>query len=143
MRDVHIAFGVAVLATNGLAAVWGGVAWLRKDPSIPFWYLLRVAQATVVVQVILGLLLLARGDRAGDDLHFLYGISPLAVALVTESMRAGAAQRELDRIDDIEALPPTDQSLLARRIVLREMAIMTVGLILIVTLALRAMAVGF
>ena len=39
-----MAVGIAVLATNFAAAVWGGVAWLRRIPSVIFWYLLRVAQ---------------------------------------------------------------------------------------------------
>ena len=55
--------GIAVLATNLVAAGWGVIGWLRKDAraSIVFWPLLRVAQATVVVQAVVGLLL--RGPR--------------------------------------------------------------------------------
>ena len=51
--------GIAVLATNLVAAAWGATGWARKDAraSIVFWPLLRAAQATVVVQVVLGLLL--------------------------------------------------------------------------------------
>ena len=69
-----------------------------------FWPLLRVAQATVVVQVLVGLLLLARGASAPDGLHVIYGISPLIVTLVSEAMRAGVAQRELEGVEDVDAL---------------------------------------
>jgi hypothetical protein len=138
LTDVHVVLGIAVLATNLVAGVWGGVAWLRREPSVIFWYLLRVAQAVVVVQVLVGLLLLAGGRRAPDSLHFVYGVLPLVVALVSEAMRVGAAQTELARAGDLEALERREQALVARRVVLREMGIMAVGALLIVTLALRA-----
>ena len=138
LSQVHLIIGIAVLASNLVAGAWGGVAWLRREPSVIFWYLLRAAQATVVVQVLLGMALLAGGRRAPDSLHFLYGVAPLVVALVSEAMRVGAAQRELVDAGDFEALERREQALLARRVVMREMGIMAVGALLIVTLALRA-----
>lgn len=131
-----------MLGANLAAAGWGGVAWLRKRPSVAFWYLLRVAQAVVVVQVVLGFILFARGLRAPDGLHVLYGISPLLVTLVSEGMRAGVAQSVLADVPDVHALGEAEQRALARRVVLREMGVMTVGAILIVTLALRAVQSG-
>ena len=50
----------------------------------------------------------------------------------------GAAQRELDEVEDVEALTKEEQGALARRVVLREMGVMTIGALLIVTLSLRA-----
>ncbi len=142
MSDFHAVLAAAVLAANLLAGVWGGVAWLRHEPSVIFWYLLRVAQVVVVVEVLIGLLLLAGGRRAPGSLHFLYGVAPLVVALVSEAMRVGAAQRELGAVDDVEMLERREQALLARRVVRREMGIMSVGALLIVTLALRAVGTG-
>ncbi|MGZ4203027.1 MAG: hypothetical protein ACXVRH_13315 [Thermoleophilaceae bacterium] len=140
-----MAVGIAVLAANALGATWGVVAWIRQVTSVWFWYLLRVAQSVVVVQVAIGLfLLIGQSKRAHDQLHYLYGIAPLVVALVSDATRAGAAQRELDvaGIDDPDALEHREKVLLARRVVRREMGIMTIGLILIVTLALRAFSTG-
>ena len=137
MSGVHAAVGIAVLATNLVAGAWGGIAWMRKAPSVAFWYLLRVAQATVIAEVLLGLLLIAQGSPA-DELHVVYGALPLIVALASEALRVGAAQREIDQVDDLEALGRGEQIALARRVVLREMGVMSVGAILIVTLALRA-----
>ena len=142
MSGVHEVLAVAVLVTNLLAGGWGGIAWLRREPSIAFWYLLRVAQAVVVVQVMIGLLLLGGGRSAPDALHVVYGIAPLVVALVTEAMRVGAGQRELSGVGDFEALERHEQAVLARRVVRREMGIMAVGALLIVTLALRAAGTG-
>jgi hypothetical protein len=134
--------GIAVLVANGAAAGWGAVAWVRKDPSIVFWPLLRVAQAAVAVQVVLGLLLVASGESAPDGLHIVYGITPLVVSLVTEGMRVGAAQKELEGVEDVETLERREQVAIARRVALGEMGVMTVGLLLILTLALRAYQTG-
>jgi hypothetical protein len=101
-----------------------------------------VAQVAVVIQVALGLLLLARGDRPGDDLHVLYGIAPLVVTLVSEGMRVGVAQRELEGVEDPEALDRSQQVAIARRVALGEVGVMTIGALLILTLALRAYQTG-
>ena len=138
MSDIHLVLGIAVLATNLAAGAWGGVAWLRRRPSVAFWYLLRLAQAVVIAQVALGLALLAAGNRPPDGLHYLYGVAPLVVTLISEAMRAGAAQHELDDVADLEALEPVEQAAIALRVVRREMGVMSVGALLIVTLALRA-----
>jgi hypothetical protein len=139
-----MALGIAVLVSNAVAAGWGAVGWVRKDAraSIAFWPLLRVAQATVVVQAVVGFVLLARGDSAPDGLHLAYGIAPLLISLVSEGMRASVAQRELDEVDDLEALERREQIAVARRVALGEMAVMTVGALLILTLALRAYQTG-
>jgi hypothetical protein len=142
LKDVHLVVGIAVLGLNLLTGVWGGIAWARRDPSVWFWYLLRAAQAVVVVQVTLGLILLATNHRAHDQLHYVYGVSLLVVSLVTEGMRVGAAQRELEDVEDVDALTPHEQRLIAHRVVLREMGLMTIGALLITTLALRAAMTG-
>ena len=142
MSGAHQTLAFVTLAANAVAAAWGAFAWSRGIPSRVFWYLLRVAQATVVIEVALGLLLLADGTRASDDLHYVYAVGPLIVALVTEAMRAGVSRHELEGVDDPEALGRRERVLLARRIVLREIGVMTVGLLLIVTLLLRAVQSG-
>jgi len=138
LSGFHAAMGIAVLCANAVVAAWGAVAWLRGEPSVWFWYLLRVAQVVVVVQVAVGLWLLISGNRPEDELHYLYGVSILAVTMVSEGMRIGAAQRELDEVEDLDELDHAEQAALARRVVMREMGVMTIGTLLIVTLALRA-----
>jgi hypothetical protein len=136
--------GIGVLAANAVAAAWGAAAWLRKRAqwSIGFWPVLRVAQALVAIQVVVGLLLVARGASAPDGLHIAYGISLLVISLVSEGMRAGVAQRELEGIEDLEALGRSEQVALAHRVALAEVGVMTVGALLILTLALRAYQTG-
>jgi hypothetical protein len=142
LSGVHAAIGVGLLAANAVVAGWGAVAWIRRDPSVIFWPLLRVAQAFVVVQAVVGMVLLAQGERTPDDLHALYGIAPLVVSLVSEGMRVGVAQRELEGIEDVEALERREQVAVARRVALGEMGVMTIGALLILTLALRAYQTG-
>jgi hypothetical protein len=136
MVAVHVALGVAVLATNLIAGGWGGVAWLRDRPSVGFWYLLRVAQVAVVLQVGVGALLLLSG-REGNGLHYLYGVLPIVISLLAEAARAGAAERELTGLD-FESLPKERQRLIALAIVRRETGIMAVSALVIFLLALRA-----
>ncbi len=133
--------GIAVLATNAVAGVWGAVAWLRKDPSVWFWYLLRVAQASVVVQALIGFGLLAQGMRAPDSLHAVYGFAPLVITLFSEGMRVGVAQRELEDVD-IDGIERSEQIVIARKVALAEMGVMTIGVLMILTLALRAYQTG-
>jgi len=134
---VHLVVGCAVIGLNLVAFVVGGIAWYRDRPSIPFWYLLRAAQAAVFLQAMLGGLLVFTGHKPDDDLHYLYGILPLVVSLIAEAARTGAAERELGDVD-LEALPEADQQSLALAIVRREMGIMAVSCGVILFLALRA-----
>jgi hypothetical protein len=136
MVSAHLIVGVGVIATNLVAGVWGGLAWIRRIPAVGFWYALRVAQAAVVAQVLLGTILLMLGHRA-DDLHYLYGVLPLAVTLLAEAVRAGAAERELTGLD-FESLPEDRQRTIALAIVRRETGIMAASALIVLFLALRA-----
>jgi hypothetical protein len=133
---------VAVLAVNGAGAAWGAVAWMRAQPSVNFWYLLRAAQAVVVAQALVGLVLLAGQDTEPDALHVAYGVSPLVITLLSEGFRVAVAQRELDDVEDVESLERSEQVVIAHRVALAEMGVMTLGMLLIVTLALRALQSG-
>ena len=136
MTGVHIAVGSALIAANLVAGVWGGAAWLRNRPSLGFWYALRVAQVTVVLQAMIGLILVFTGSVA-EDLHYLYGGLPLLVSFLAELTRAGAAQQELGELD-FRSVPEDRQREIALAIVRREMGIMAVACLVIVFLGLRA-----
>jgi heme A synthase len=141
MIALHIVLGGAVILLNLVAGALGGIAWYRERPSIPFWYLLRGAQASVFLQVMLGGLLVFTGHKPSESLHYLYGILPLLVSLLAEGARTGAAQRELSGLD-FEALPSETQQSIALAIVRREMGIMAVSCGVIFFLALRAASTG-
>ncbi len=137
MAQLHLLVGLSVIALNLIAGTLGGFCWVRDQPSVPFWYLLRAAQVAVFVQVMLGALLVFAGHKSPDDLHYLYGLLPLLVSLLAEGARAGAANQELAELD-FDALPEGRQQQLALAIVRREMGIMAVSCGVIFFLALRA-----
>lgn len=137
MIAIHLVVGLSVIVLNGAAFATGGIAWFRRESSVPFWYLLRGAQVAVFVQALLGGLLVFTGHEASDDLHYLYGILPLVVSFLAEGARTGAAQRELGDVE-FESLPANSQQSLALAIVRREMGIMVVSCGVILFLALRA-----
>jgi heme A synthase len=137
MAEVHLVVGCALILLNLVAFAVGGIAWIRDQASVPFWYLLRAAQGSVFLQALLGGLLVLTGHEPDGSLHYLYGILPLVVSFIAEGARAGAAERELRDID-IAALPPDAQQEVALAIVRREMGIMAVSCGVILFLALRA-----
>jgi heme A synthase len=137
MAAVHLVVGCLLIVLNLLAGLIGGIAWYRDRPSVPFWYLLRAAQASVVLQALLGGLLVLGGHKPDDNLHYLYGTLPLLVSFLAEGARLGAAEREVRDID-MEALSPVQQQGVALAIVRREMGIMAVSCGVIFFLALRA-----
>lgn len=137
MAEVHLVVGCAVIVLNLVAFAIGGIAWYRDRSSVRFWYLLRAAQVSVFLQVMLGGLLVFTNHKPDDSLHYLYGILPLVVSLIAEGARTGAAERELRDVD-FEALPADAQQNVAMAIVRREMGIMAVSCGVILFLALRA-----
>lgn len=137
MEDLHVWTGIAVLATNLVAALWGGAAWLRREPSVAFWYLLRVAQAAVLVQVLFGTALVLSGREPPDGLHYVYGLLPLLVSFLAEGARAGVSERELEGLD-FDALPEARRRAIVLAITRNETGIMALSALVVFGLALRA-----
>jgi hypothetical protein len=63
VATVHLVVGVAVLLLNLAAGIWGLVALRWRQASVSFWYVLRAAQASVILEVLLGVLLLMAGPE--------------------------------------------------------------------------------
>ena len=129
--------GIAVLATNLGAGAWGAAAWYMRRPSVGFWYLLRVAQVTVVAQISLGALLLLDGREAVDGLHYRDGVLPVVISLGAELGRIAAGEHELEGLD-FDSLPRERQLAVAAALSRRETGIMAVSALVIFGLALRA-----
>ena len=142
MTTVHIVLGVAVVTANLAAGLYGAVAWWRWFHPPGFWPLLRTAQALVVVQAVVGLVLVLMGDDL-PRLHLVYGLTPLAVAFFAEQLRAVSAQTELDKRelagrDDVARLSELDQRLLVEAIVRREIGVMAASALVVAGLGVRA-----
>ena len=136
MPEVHLVVGVCLIAANLVAGVWGGIAWIQRLPTVGFWYALRVAQVSVILQALLGLALAFSGHHA-DELHYLYGGLPLVISLLAETIRAGSAAQELGEVE-FRSLPEERQTQIAFAIVRRETGIMATACLVIFLLALRA-----
>jgi hypothetical protein len=138
LTEVHLVVGVAVLALNVVAGLWGLGAALARATPVSFWYVLRAAQIAVVVQVLLGSILLIAGHEPKDAWHYMYGTAPLLVNLFAEGMRVGAAQREVPEDVEFAGLPAGEQRAIALRIVRREMIVMSTAALLVAAFAFRA-----
>jgi hypothetical protein len=134
--EVHLVVGVSLIAANLVAGIWGGISWFEHRPSTRFWYALRIAQATVVLQALLGLALAFSGHHA-DKLHYLYGGLPLVISLLAELIRAGSAAQELGDLD-IRSVPKERQTQIALAILRRDTGIMATACLVIFLLGLRA-----
>lgn len=143
MSELHGYIAEGLIGVNLLAGVWGAAVWFMRRPSVAFWYILRAAQIFVVLQVVLGAILLMTGREPREGIHLLYGLLPLLVMLVAESMRVGVAARELGE-DNVRQLPESEQQAVALRIIRRETGIMAVACLLVFALAIRAaMTAGY
>jgi len=141
VASVHLVVGVAVLVLNLAAGVWGLVALRWRQASVSFWYVLRAAQVSVLLQVLLGALLLIAGHEPAEDIHYMYGTAPLLINMFAEGMRVSAAQREVGDLD-FESLAAGEQRAIALRIVRRELVIMTVACFLVLAFGIRAAQVS-
>lgn len=73
MSTVHMRLGVAMLVVVAVGALWSLVEALRGSTSPTLRVFARLSALGLLVQVLLGLLLLAMGHRPADGLHYLYG----------------------------------------------------------------------
>jgi heme A synthase len=142
VKEVHVVVGVLAIALNAAVALFGAWDWWRIRTSVWFWRLLRVAQAMVVVQVALGGVLVLLGHKP-RGLHVLYGVLPLLVSLIAESLRAASAQMVLDArgYESAQAVgkqPPEEQRAVVLAILRRELGLMTIAAVVVVALLLRA-----
>jgi hypothetical protein len=140
---VHIVLGVALIAVNAVAGVYGAWAWWRYAPAPGFWPLLRAGQALVMIEAVDGAILLLIGKDL-PELHLIYGLVPLGVSFIAEQLRLAAAdtvlaQRNLEGRADVEALPEAEQRGLVRAILRREMGVMATSALVVAALGVRAL----
>ena len=142
MKQVHLVVGVVAISLSAVVAVYGGWGWWRSQATVWFWRLVRAMQAVIVLQVALGGVLLLTGKKP-PGLHVLYGILPLLVSLMAESLRAASAQMVLDArgYESAQAVgnqPDEEQRAVVTAILRREVGVMALAALVIVVLLLRA-----
>jgi hypothetical protein len=146
VKDVHIVFGVAAIALNAVAGIYGAWCWRRAESKPLFWRILRAAQASLVVEAGLGGIYAATGHKV-SNIHLLYGLLPIAISFVAETLRISTAQMVLDArgftsAAEVGELEPDDQRRIVVTIVQREVGVMAAAAIVIVVLLARAAGTG-
>jgi hypothetical protein len=82
MVVVHVVLGIAAIVVAAGAALWGFLAYKRPRAARRLLdHALAFAQTLLIAQVAVGLLLLSRGRRAPEELHYAYGTLALAAVL--------------------------------------------------------------
>ena len=142
MTAVHIVLGVALVAVNLGAGLYGAWGWWQWRDAPGFWPLLRAGQVLVVIEAAIGVALTIAGEDL-PELHLVYGLTPLGVAFLAEQLRVVAAQTELDHRklegrEAIAALPEAEQRALVRAILRREMGVMAASALVVALLGVRA-----
>ena len=84
LRDVHVAWSWVMIVANGVAGVWALAAGRLPDlRTRGLWWFTAAAEVAVLVQVCLGVGLVAGQDREVDQFHMFYGfVALIAVAIV-------------------------------------------------------------
>ena len=142
MTAFHIALGVALIAVNAAAGLYGTFAWWRDTSAPGFWPLLRAGQVLVLIQALDGAILLLMGKDL-PPLHLIYGLVPIGVSFVAEQLRLTAAEtvlqhHGLEGRSDVEKLAPAEQQGLVRDILRREMGVMAASAVIVALLGVRA-----
>jgi hypothetical protein len=142
--EVAHVLALLVAISNGIAGVVSAWLWWRVEPQPFAWALIRVGQATAIVQAVGAGVLAASGLDPDDNLYWLYALLPVAVGFVAEQLRLVSAQAVLDArgLEDAQAvgrLPETDQRSVVLQIVRRELGVMAAAALVTTFLALRAL----
>jgi hypothetical protein len=146
VKTVHVAVGVATIALNGGAAVFGAWCWWQARTSAWFWRTFRTGQAVLVLQAAVGGVLVLMGHKP-SSLHLIYGLVPLGVSFVGEQLRVASAEAVLDArgfksASEVGERPADEQRAVVRAILQREVGVMTIAAIVIVVLLARAAGTG-
>ena len=88
LRDAHLWWAWVVVVGNGLVGLWALAA--HQWPQFrhrALWWCTGAAYVAVAVQVVLGTLLVTRGDRDAGQFHAFYGFVALASVGIIYSYR--------------------------------------------------------
>ena len=105
LAEVHLVVGVAVMALNLVAGLWG--ARRGREPAVGV-VLVRAARGPDrrwSCRCCSARCCWSPAARPIDAIHYMYGTAPLLVNLFAEGMRVGAAQREVPEDVEFERLP--------------------------------------
>lgn len=146
MMTLHLVLGLATVGVNGIAAMWGVAAIVRRRPSAAFLSLARLAQAITVTQVVLGILVLTGAeDRLPSGAHLLAAAAAMVALISAEVISRAAERRSMERDGGHEAAMAADSSAATeiRTPSLTETLVLTSGLLLVSGFAVLAVTTGW
>jgi hypothetical protein len=94
LRDAHVVGAWVVVVGNAVAGLWamGAHHWAGlRHPSL--WWFTAVAEIAIAIDVVLGVILIAREDREAPQFHSFYGFVALASVGIIYSYRHQLAGR--------------------------------------------------
>ena len=94
LRDLHEAWAWVVVVANALAGAWALTAQrVTALRGRPLWWYTAIAQITVFVEVVLGVILVNRNDYPLPRFHAFYGFIAIVAIGIIHSYRAQLRHR--------------------------------------------------
>jgi hypothetical protein len=88
LLDLHNVMAWVMVGTNALAGCWALAAhWFETLRGKALWWFTGLAQATIVIQVLLGVTLSSAKDLEAPEFHEFYGFVALIAAALIFSYR--------------------------------------------------------
>ncbi|MCB1258576.1 MAG: hypothetical protein KDB26_15805 [Microthrixaceae bacterium] len=88
MLTAHADWALVVIFTNLIAGIWAlGAHWLAALRVKQLWWAVIAAQATIFVQVVLGVYLVSIGGLKAPGMHMFYGFIGIVSVGVIYSYR--------------------------------------------------------
>lgn len=88
LYDFHHDFALFVIISNAVMGVWVTAAhWLKQLRGKPMWWGVIVAQISIFIQVIAGVIMVARHGVKVEQFHTFYGFVAIASVGIIYSYR--------------------------------------------------------
>ena len=89
LRPIHVAWAWVVIVSNGLVGLWALAAYQwDRFPRRWLWPATGAAEATVFVQVVLGVILIQGKDTGPYQFHMFYGFLTAFTVAILYAYRA-------------------------------------------------------
>ena len=96
LREAHADFSWVVVVTNAVVGLWAlGAHYRERLRGRALWWATGVAQLTMVVEVCIGVALVALRDYEVEPMHTLYGFSGIAAIGILYSYRDQIGRKNL------------------------------------------------
>lgn len=143
MRGLIDGVALALAVTSAVAALVGAWYWWQVQASRTFWIIARIAQAEAVALAAVAGVAVAFGHTPDSGLFWVYALVPVVISFLAEQLRLSSAftildARGLESAQDVGELPPAEQNSIVLAIVRREMGVMTLAMLALCFMAVRA-----